>query len=99
VLLGESLGGMDELDDEVAMVNRVFRDHLAGYVSLGQRRREFRSELDPGHAAVLIVGMLRGVVTQILAEPGRHDVSALTVELQRAVMAPLRRDVDAVTEE
>ena len=32
VLIGESLGGMDEIDDEVAEVNRVFRGHIAGYV-------------------------------------------------------------------
>lgn len=36
VLIGESLGGMDEIDTEIAGVNRTFRDHIARYVRSGQ---------------------------------------------------------------
>ena len=96
VLLGESLGGMDELDDEVALVNQVFRDHIAGYVRLGQQQREFRADIDADVAALVIVGTLRGVVTQVLAEPDRHDVETLAIELQRAVTMPLLRGADHV---
>ncbi len=92
VLIGESLGGMDELDDEVATVNRVFRDHIADYVGLGQRQGEFRADIDRDQAALIIVGTLRGVVTQVLAEPDAQDPRALTVELRRCVLAPLLRD-------
>ncbi len=92
VLLGEALGGMDELDDEVAVVNQVFRAHIAGYVRLGQQQREFRADLDADQAAVVIVGTLRGVVTQLFAEPDVHDIGALTVELQRAVILPLLKE-------
>lgn len=92
VLIGESLGGMGEIDDEVAHVNRVFRDHLAAYVSLGQHQGEFRPDLDADQVAVIIVGTLRGVVTQILAEPGRFDLDALTVELRRQIIVPLLPD-------
>ena len=94
VLIGESLGGMDEIDDEVAHVNTVFRDHLASYVSLGQQQREFRSDLDADLVAMIIVGALRGVVTQILAEPGQFDLDALTVELRRQIISPLLSDSD-----
>ncbi|MEM9037170.1 MAG: TetR/AcrR family transcriptional regulator [Actinomycetota bacterium] len=97
VLLGEALGGMDELDEQVALVNRVFRDHIAGYVRLGQRQREFRADVDADQSAVVIVGVLRGVVTQVLAEPNEHDVDALTVELQRTVLLPLLRQIDTDT--
>ena len=92
VLIGETLGGMDEIDDEAAHVNRVFRDHLAGYVSLGQRQREFRTDLDADLVAVIIVGALRGVVTQILAEPDHFDLDALAVELRRQILSPLLHD-------
>ena len=94
VLIGESLGGMDEIDDEVAHVNTVFRDHLASYVSLGQQQREFRADLDADLVAMIIVGALRGVVTQILAEPGQFDLDALTVELRRQIISPLLSDSD-----
>jgi len=54
VLIGESLGGMDEIDDEVANVNAVFRDHIAAYISLGQDQGEFRADLDPDLVAVVV---------------------------------------------
>lgn len=63
-------------------------------MQLGQAQGEFRAEVDAGLAAVVIVGTLRGVVTQILAEPGEHDVAGLTTELQRAVTLPLLRRPD-----
>ena len=94
VLIGESLGGMDEIDDEVAHVNTVFRDHLASYVSLGQQQREFRADLDADLVAMIVVGALRGVVTQILAEPDRFDLDALAVELRRQIISPLLFDSD-----
>lgn len=94
VLIGESLGGMDEIDDEVAHVNTVFRDHLAAYVSLGQQQREFRPDLDAELVAVIIVGALRGVVMQILAEAGHFDLDALAVELRRQIIVPLLPDRD-----
>ena len=92
VLIGESLGGMDEIDGEVALVNRVFRDHVAAHIRLGQSRREFRSEIDPDDAAVLIVGTLRGVVTQLLMEPDSLDPAVVAGELRRGVIMPLVRD-------
>ena len=94
VLIGESLGGMDEIDDEVAHVNTVFRDHVASYVSLGQQQREFRADLDADLVAMIVVGALRGVVTQILAEPDRFDLDALAVELRRQIISPLLFDSD-----
>lgn len=92
VLIGESLGGMDEIDDEVANVNAAFRDHVAAYISLGQDQGEFRADLDPDLAAVVVVGTLRGVVTQVLAEPGHVDPEALTADLRRHLIVPLLRD-------
>jgi len=92
VLIGEALGGMDEIDDEVAHVNRVFREHIASYVALGQQQHEFRADLDPARTAVVIVGALRGVVTQVLAEPADHDPTRLIDELRRHLVVPLLRD-------
>lgn len=59
---------------------------------LGQQQRELRADLDPDQAAVVIVGTLRGVVTQLFTEPAVHDIGALTVELQRAVILPLLKE-------
>lgn len=92
VLIGESLGGMDEIDDEVANVNSVFRGHIASYVALGQQQHEFRADLDPARTAVVIVGALRGVVTQVLAAPAEHDPTRLVDELRRHLVVPLLRD-------
>lgn len=92
VLIGESLGGMHEIDDEVANVNKVFRGHIASYVSLGQDQGEFRADLDPDQVAVVVVGTLRGVVTQLLAEPGHADPEALTADLHRHLIQPILQD-------
>lgn len=89
VLLGESLGGMNELPTEIAHVNHVFRDYTANCVRLGQQQHEFHPEHDADHAAVGIAGTLRGVVTQLLAEPDHHDIETLTPELQRSLILPL----------
>ncbi len=89
VLLGESLGGMNELTAEIAHVNQVFRNYLARCISLGQRQQEFRADLDPDQAAIVIAGTLRGVVTQLLAEPDVFDPVALTIELKRSAILPL----------
>lgn len=94
VLIGESLGGMDEIDATIALVNRTFRDHVAGYVRLGQERGEFRREIDPDHVAVLVVGTLRGVATQLLLEADEFDPAPLAIELRRGIIAPLLRDED-----
>lgn len=92
VLIGESLGGMHEIDAEIAMVNRTFRDHIAGYVRLGQERGEFRPEIDPNQIAVLIVGTLRGVATQFLLESDEFDPAPFAIELRRSLITPLLRD-------
>ena len=44
--------------------------------------------------AMIVVGALRGVVTQILAEPDRFDLDALAVELRRQIISPLLFDSD-----
>jgi AcrR family transcriptional regulator len=89
VLLGESLGGMNELTAEIAHVNQVFRDYIASCVRLGQQQREFRSDLHPDQTAVIVAGTLRGVVTQLLAEPDAFDPVGLAIELRRSSILPL----------
>lgn len=92
VLIGESLGGTADLADQIALVNRTFRNHVASYVRLGQARGEFRKEIDADQAAVLIVGTLRGVATQFLLEERGFLPGPFAIELRRSLIGPLLRD-------
>jgi len=87
VIIGEALGGMPQVHDQIVKVNRTFRKHVEGYVVHGIGTGAFRSDLDPAATATIIVGLLRGVTMQALAEPKQIAISSMIAPLQAAVLA------------
>ena len=87
VIIGEALGGMPQVHDQIVKVNRAFRRHVEGYIDHGIATGVFRADLDPAEAAVIIVGLLRGVTMQALAEPKEIAISSMIAPLQTAVLA------------
>lgn len=85
VVIGEALGGMPQVHDQIVKVNRAFRRHVEGYIVDGIRTGAFRADLDPTEATVIIVGLLRGVTMQALAEPRTIDITSMIGPLQATV--------------
>lgn len=90
VLMGEGLGSLPEIGEEIAHVNQVFRAEIMSYLTLGMDRGELPSSLDPAILAALIIGLLRGVALQILAEPQYMPLDALIRGCQGSVQAMIR---------
>ncbi len=88
-IMGEALAGLPEIGDEVVKVNVVFRNRVARLIADGVASGAFRADLDIDNAALLVVGLLRGVTQQVLAEPATFEATALIGEIQEAVLTPL----------
>lgn len=56
VIMGEALGSITGIEDEIIKVNRVFRAHVEQFVAEGVETGEFLPDLDPEMEAVIIVG-------------------------------------------
>jgi AcrR family transcriptional regulator len=87
VLMGEGLGSLPEIGEEIAHVNQVFRGEIMTYLTLGMDRGELPASLDPAVLSALIIGLLRGVAMQILAEPTHLPLDALITACQNSVQA------------
>ena len=92
VIIGEALGGMPQVHDQIVKVNRAFRRHVEGYIVHGIGTGTFRADLDPVATATIIVGLLRGVTMQALAEPKEIAISSMIAPLQTAVLAIVSSD-------
>ncbi|MGI9328195.1 MAG: TetR/AcrR family transcriptional regulator [Pseudomonadales bacterium] len=68
VIMGESLGAVTEVQPKIASLNKGMRSRLAAIVQRGIDSGEFRRDVDPKASALLIVGLLRGVVMQYLVD-------------------------------
>ena len=90
VIMGEALGGAEDIQEDVAAFNRVVRERMAGIVTRGIESGEFNKEVDPGAAAVLITGMLRGVVMQYLFDNQAFYVTKIIPLLQQTASSGLR---------
>ena len=73
-------------------MNRAFRRHVEGYIVHGIGTGTFRADLDPVATATIIVGLLRGVTMQALAEPKEIAISSMIAPLQTAVLAIVSSD-------
>jgi len=93
VIIGEALGSISSIEDEVVKVNQVFRNKIKEFIHLGITSGEFNPKTDPQAQAIIIVGLLRGVTMQILAEP-TLNLKQLIVEIQMSILSPLlMRDI------
>lgn len=58
--------------------DQVFRDALAAMIASGIDDGSIRAGIDPQTAAVVIVGMLRGVALQLILDPGAGSADTVT---------------------
>ena len=85
VLMGEALGALPEISDEIVKVNTVFREEISSLIRTGIEKGEFTQNLDVDLSATLIVGLLRGIAMQFLAERDRLDLNQLIEQAQNVV--------------
>ena len=84
-VMGEALGAVGEVQGEVAEFNQLTRERLARIVANGVESGEIPSTVNPDAAAMLILGLIRGVSLQYLADPRRFDVKAVTASINRMI--------------
>jgi len=93
VIMGEALGALPQVHELIVRANGVFRARVEDYLAYGIRTGEFRSGLDTAEAAVIIVGLLRGVTMQALAEQDAISAGDMIAPVQASVLAAVcRRD-------
>ncbi len=90
VIMGESLGSVPDVRPKIAQLNRQMRNRIAEIVSNGIEMGEFHQNVDPQAAAVLIVGLLRGVVMQYLADARAFKRDEILPLLQASAIAGLK---------
>ncbi len=90
VIMGESLGAVKEVQPKIARLNRGMRSRIKEIVERGIANGEFSANVDPDASAVLIVGLLRGVVMQYLADARAFKKNAVLPILQNSAIAGLK---------
>ena len=85
VLMGEALGPVSEIDEIFVELNRGFRQSTRELIQQGIDAGEIRGDLDPDAEAGLVIGMLRGVALQWIADPGCFDLDAVATSLKDAL--------------
>jgi AcrR family transcriptional regulator len=93
VLMGEGMGSLPEITDEIAHVNEVFRGRISSFLESGIETGEFGAAMDIPTTAVLIVGLLRGVAMQILVEPKSLKLDALISATQDSVRSIVIKEI------
>jgi len=90
VIMGEALGGAEDIQADVAQFNADARNAMAKIIERGIEQGEFNKDVNPTAAAVLITGMLRGVVMQYLFDHKAFNVKKDLPLLQRAAIGGLK---------
>ncbi len=90
VIIGESLVMMPEIQKDVRELNKGVRSNLAKTIEHGIKRKEFHRKTNPQDAAIVVLGVLRGVTSQVLAEPSKLDTKKLIPLVQANVLKDLR---------
>lgn len=90
VVMGEALGAVPEIKPAISKLNKEARSIIASIIRRGQKGGEFRDDIDPDAAAVLISGLLRGVVNQFLMDPDAFSRERILYILQSSTVAGLK---------
>lgn len=90
VIMGEGLGAVPEVQASIARLNDGIRNYLAAIVARGIQEEEFGPDVDPNAAAVLILGLLRGVIMQYLADPNAFEKDRVLPILQNSAIGGLK---------
>ena len=89
VIMGEALGAVPEVREDIARLNDGFRNRLANLARRGIESGEFSAGVDPEAAGILILGLLRGVTMQALADPKAIDLGSMIPLVQASALAGL----------
>jgi len=89
VIIGESLV-LPEIQNEVAEMSVRIRENLTKTIKHGIERKEFHRKTNAHDGAVLILGLLRGITSQALAEPNTFDTKKLIPIVQANMLKDLR---------
>ena len=90
VIMGEALGAVPEIRKNIAELNEHARNRLAGIIQRGIASAEFRNDANPDTSAVLVMGTLRGVVMQYLADPRAFNIKAVMKSMQDSAVSGLK---------
>ena len=90
VIMGEALGAVPEIRKNIAELNDHARNRLAGIIQRGIASAEFRNDANPDTSAVLVMGTLRGVVMQYLADPRAFNIKAVMKSMQDSAVSGLK---------
>ena len=90
VIMGEALGGDEEIQQAVAAFNQRTRRCITSIVQRGIDNGEFNKGVAAEDAGVLIAGLLRGVVVQYLFDRESLDINRLVPQVQLAALGSLR---------
>lgn len=78
ILIVESFASQPDLRDAVRGLNEGLRDSLRDQLLRGQEDGSVRGDLDPTVESVVLVGILRGITVQWLADPEGVDLGRAT---------------------
>jgi AcrR family transcriptional regulator len=90
-LLGESIGLVPEIHATFVDADRALRAGVESTIRSAQRAGEIPKEVDVRAFAVVIVGLLRGIVLQWLLDPSGFDLAAVRVEIRRTLESAFAR--------
>ena len=77
VVMGEALGAISEVQQEVADFNTLTRDKLAEIIQHGIDTGQVPRHVRPDTTSLLILSIIRGITQQFLADPSLHLKDAI----------------------
>jgi AcrR family transcriptional regulator len=90
-VMGEAIGGVPEVKDDIARFNELTRNSFVALVGEGVESGQISSSVNPESAGLVILALIRGMTMQYLADPGSHPISNVIHETQAAIDAYLKK--------
>jgi len=90
-VMGEAIGGVPEVKDDIARFNELTRNSFVALVAKGVESGQISSSVNPASAGLVILALIRGMTMQYLADPGSHPISNVIHETQAAIDAYLKK--------
>ncbi|MBY4947701.1 TetR/AcrR family transcriptional regulator [Cupriavidus respiraculi] len=90
-MLTEAMLFGGSLQDDMTEFTGMTLDFYAAQIRIGIEAGEVRDDVDPDRAAVMILGMLRGVAMQYLLDPKRVPLKAMREDVVATIRLMLAR--------
>src|SRR5690606_17323707 len=90
VLWAESFSSTPELLDEVRKNNDETIVTIANHIRTGIERGEIRRDIDVDALALIVIGTLRGIVSQKLIDPENVDMDRISKTLVEVLLNGLQ---------